>query len=119
MNPGYQDVCSGTTGHADVVRVEFDPQAVSLDQILRLFFGAHDPTTLNRQGNDVGTQYRSIILYADDRQRAAAERLLPGGQYVVDQREVAIGVQKAHLVDLCRCGDQDVRTRNSQAAHSA
>ncbi len=74
-NPTYEDVCSGRTGHAEVVRVEFDPQVISLEEVLRLFFRAHDPTTRNRQGNDVGTQYRSIILYENDEQRAAAERM--------------------------------------------
>ncbi len=72
-NPTYQEVCRGTTGHAEVVRVTFDPQVVSLTQILEFFWQAHDPTTLNRQGADVGTQYRSIILYLNDEQRRAAE----------------------------------------------
>jgi peptide-methionine (S)-S-oxide reductase len=74
-NPSYEAVCSGTTGHAEVVRVAFDPDVVSLDEILRQFFRAHDPTTPNRQGNDVGTQYRSIVLYETDGQREAAERV--------------------------------------------
>lgn len=68
-NPKYEDVCSGNTGHAEVVKVEFDTEIVSFKRILELFFIAHNPTTLNRQGNDVGTQYRSIVLYSDDKQR--------------------------------------------------
>ena len=72
-NPSYNQVTSGATGHAEVVRVEFDPDVISYSEILEIFFKSHDPTTLNRQGPDVGTQYRSAIFYADDAQRAAAE----------------------------------------------
>lgn len=73
-NPTYEEVCSGKTGHAEVIQVEFDPTRVSYEKILETFWEAHDPTTLNRQGNDVGTQYRSIILYHDARQKAVAEQ---------------------------------------------
>ncbi len=73
-NPSYEDVCTGRTGHAEVVQVEFDPNKISYEQIVDLFWNAHDPTTLNRQGADEGTQYRSIILYEDEAQKAAAER---------------------------------------------
>jgi len=73
-NPTYQDVCSGTTGHAEVIQVEFDPKVVSYDKILSTFWEAHDPTTLNQQGADHGTQYRSIILYNSDAQKLAAEK---------------------------------------------
>jgi peptide-methionine (S)-S-oxide reductase len=72
-NPTYQQVCSGTTGHAEVVQVEFDPDVISYPEVLDIFWTIHDPTTLNRQGADVGTQYRSAIYYHDDKQRAAAE----------------------------------------------
>jgi peptide-methionine (S)-S-oxide reductase len=72
-NPTYQQVCSGETGHAEVVRIEFDPKQITLDQLLELFWHAHDPTTLNRQGPDAGTQYRSIVLYRDLAQKLAAE----------------------------------------------
>jgi len=72
-NPTYQDVCTGTTGHAEVVEVQYDPLIVSYDQLLDLFWKMHDPTTLNRQGPDVGTQYRSAIFYHDDEQKQAAE----------------------------------------------
>ncbi len=75
-NPTYEEVCTGTTGHAEVVRVRFDPRVVSLENILRLFFHIHDPTTLNRQGNDEGTQYRSTILYAGEGQKATALRVM-------------------------------------------
>jgi len=72
-DPSYEQVSTGLTGHAEVVRVVFDPEAVSLPTLLELFFRIHDPTTEDRQGADVGTQYRSIILYADEAQREAAE----------------------------------------------
>lgn len=72
-NPSYNAVCSGTTGHAEVIRVEFDPSIVSLEQILDVFFLIHDPTTLNRQGADVGTQYRSAIYYCTPQQKETAE----------------------------------------------
>jgi peptide-methionine (S)-S-oxide reductase len=75
-NPTYREVCYGNTGHAEVVNVYFDPKVVSYEDILRVFFHVHDPTTLNRQGNDVGTQYRSVIYYHSDAQKAAAEKII-------------------------------------------
>jgi len=71
--PDYRAVCTGKTGHAEVVQVEYDPARVSYEQLLEVFWQIHDPSTLNRQGPDVGTQYRSIIFYSDDHERAAAE----------------------------------------------
>jgi len=73
-NPTYQQICAGDTGHAEVIQIAFDPQKVSYDKILETFWEAHDPTTLNRQGKDVGPQYRSIILYHNPAQRTAAEK---------------------------------------------
>lgn len=71
-NPSYEEVCSGQTGHAEVARVTFDVEKLSLDDVLDVFFSIHDPTTLNRQGADVGEQYRSIILYTSEEQRIAS-----------------------------------------------
>jgi peptide-methionine (S)-S-oxide reductase len=73
-NPSYEQVCSGRTGHAEIVQVTFDPGVVTYEDLLGVFFTIHDPTTLNRQGNDVGTQYRSAIFYHDEEQKAAAEQ---------------------------------------------
>ena len=75
-NPNYDDVCSGRTGHAEVVRVTFDPDEVSYRDLLSVFFTIHDPTTLNRQGNDVGTQYRSAIFYHSDEQKKDADDVM-------------------------------------------
>jgi peptide-methionine (S)-S-oxide reductase len=73
-NPTYKEVCSGATGHAEVIQIEFDPNTILYEKVLETFWDAHDPTTLNRQGADSGTQYRSIILYSDEAQKAAAEK---------------------------------------------
>jgi peptide-methionine (S)-S-oxide reductase len=73
-NPTYKEICSGKTGHAEVIQIEYDPKLVSYDKILQTFWEAHDPTTLNRQGADTGTQYRSIILYNNEAQKIAAEK---------------------------------------------
>lgn len=77
-NPTYEEVCLETTGHAEVVRVHFDPEVVSFQEILEVFFAIHDPTTLNRQGADFGSQYRSVIFYHSPEQKAEAERMLEG-----------------------------------------
>lgn len=75
-NPTYREVCAGTTGHAEVVQITFDPDVISYEEVLYIFWRIHDPTTLNRQGADVGTQYRSIILTHNDEQQAVAEASL-------------------------------------------
>jgi peptide-methionine (S)-S-oxide reductase len=72
-NPSYEDVCTGTTGHAEVIELTFDPTKISYDELLEVFWKNHDPTTLNRQGADVGTQYRSVVFYNSAEQKAAAE----------------------------------------------
>jgi peptide-methionine (S)-S-oxide reductase len=75
-DPTYQQICTGTTGHAEVVQVTFDPQVITYEEILKIFFTIHDPTTLNRQGADVGTQYRSVIFYHNAEQKETAERVI-------------------------------------------
>jgi peptide-methionine (S)-S-oxide reductase len=72
-NPTYEQVCGGRTGHAEVIKIEFDPDQIAFKDLLTVFFATHDPTTLNRQGNDVGTQYRSTVFYANEEQKKEAE----------------------------------------------
>jgi peptide-methionine (S)-S-oxide reductase len=76
VNPSYEEVGSGLTGHAETIKVEFDPSQITYRDLLEVFFFVHDPTTLNRQGNDVGTQYRSLILYQDEAQKKEAEEFI-------------------------------------------
>ena len=75
-NPSYEDVCTDSTGHAEVAQITFDPSVISYRELLEVLFSTHDPTTLNRQGADVGTQYRSVIFYADQEQKAQAEAMI-------------------------------------------
>lgn len=75
-NPSYEEVCGGLTGHAEVIKIEFDPSQIWFKDLLTVFFATHDPTTLNRQGNDTGTQYRSTVLYADEEQKRQAEAFI-------------------------------------------
>ena len=75
-NPTYRQVCAGTTGHVEIVRVIFDPDEIPFRDLLDVFFTIHDPTTLNRQGNDIGTQYRSVIFYTSEQQRKEAEKVI-------------------------------------------
>jgi len=90
LNPSYEHVCTGETGHAEVVQVAFDPGEISYENVLRVFFSVHDPTTLNRQGPDVGSQYRSAVFYHTPEQKAAAERVI---------REVeAAGIWRGRIV---------------------
>ena len=85
VNPSYEQICTGRTGHAEVVKVAFDPSQITLREILEIFFVVHDPTTLNRQGNDAGTQYRSGIYYTDEAQKQVAQDVIreiaDGGTY--------------------------------------
>jgi peptide-methionine (S)-S-oxide reductase len=75
-NPSYDDVCDGNTGHAEIIKIEYDPSVISFKNLLKIFFVSHDPTTLNRQGNDVGTQYRSVIFYTTEEEKKIAEETI-------------------------------------------
>ena len=75
-NPTYNDICTGNTGHAEVIQVEYDPEIISFGELLLVFFKTHDPTTLNRQGNDMGTQYRSVIFYQEQEQKKEAHDMI-------------------------------------------
>lgn len=75
-NPTYQEVCTGSTGHAEVIQIRFDPEKISFSEILRVFFAVHDPTTLNKQGGDIGTQYRSAIFFHSEKQKQTAESVM-------------------------------------------
>lgn len=92
-NPTYEQVCSGTTGHAEVILVEYDPTQISFNDLLTVFFATHDPTTLNRQGNDVGTQYRSVILYTNEAQRKEAEAFIAELNVGSEERPVVTEVK--------------------------
>lgn len=89
MNPNYKEVCGGGTGHAEVVSVEYDPAEISLEDILEVFFLTHDPTSLNQQGADIGTQYRSIILYTSEEQKERVEAFIDGIKKNYDKPVVA------------------------------
>lgn len=116
--PSYEQVCAGTTGHAEVVRVRFDPSVIAYEDLLRVFFALHDPTTLNRQGADVGTQYRSIVLHHDEAQRAAAEAMI--GE--LDESGVFEGPLVTELAPLegfhpAEAYHQDYRARNAEQSY--
>jgi peptide-methionine (S)-S-oxide reductase len=112
-NPTYREVCSGTTGHAEVVQVHFDPSVVSYRDLLNVFFAIHDPTTLNRQGADVGTQYRSAIFYHDEEQKTIAEGLIQelNAQQIWD-RPIVTQVEKLDKFYMAEDYHQEYFARN-------
>ncbi|WP_026376820.1 peptide-methionine (S)-S-oxide reductase MsrA [Aestuariibacter salexigens] len=114
-NPTYEQVCTGDTGHAEVVRVNFDADSISFREILEIFFALHDPTQLNRQGNDIGTQYRSAVFYHDEAQRQEAEKII---QEMTEQQiwEAPIVTQVEALHNYYQAEDyhQDYFSNNPQ-----
>ena len=94
-NPTYKQVCTNTTEHAEVVLVDYDPDVVSYDELLQVFWEKHDPTTLNRQGPDIGTQYRSAIFYFDDEQKNSATESLQKRQSVLGSRKIVTEITRA------------------------
>jgi len=115
-NPTYEQVCTGDTGHAEVTQIEFDPAKISYEKLLDVFWQAHDPTTLNRQGADEGTQYRSIILYHSEAQKLAAEKSKAGAQKNFKQ---PIVTEIAPFVKFYQAGDYHRKyyDNNSQAPY--
>ena len=112
-NPSYREVCNGDTGHAEVVQVHFDPSIVSYRDLLNVFFAIHDPTTLNRQGADVGTQYRSAIFYHDEEQKKIAEELIKelNAQQIWD-RPIVTQVEKLDKFYMAEDYHQEYFARN-------
>jgi peptide-methionine (S)-S-oxide reductase len=105
-NPTYEQICTGRTGHAEVVRIEFDPSKITYEQVIDLFWDAHDPTTLNRQGPDAGPQYRSIILYEDESQKVIAEKSKKAAQLtpLIRNRSISLSVSFRGLSSSCVAG---------------
>lgn len=116
--PGYYQVVRGNTGHAEVVQIAFDPDVISFREILDLFWKAHDPTTLNRQGNDVGPQYRSIILYHDESQLRIAEESIAAEQKTLS-RPIVTQVQPLETFYTAEVYHQDYFDKNPDAAYCA
>jgi len=116
--PTYEQICTGTTGHAEVVRIHFDPAVVSYRDLLEIFFTIHDPTTLNRQGNDVGTQYRSVIFFHDEQQKKMAEEVMASMATVWDAPLVT-EVKMAPVFYLAEDYHQNYYRQHPQQAYCA
>ncbi|MFB6099697.1 MAG: peptide-methionine (S)-S-oxide reductase MsrA [Candidatus Nanohalobium sp.] len=115
-NPNYREVCNGDTGHAEVVKVEFDEEAISLEKVLEFFFRIHDPTTEDREGPDVGSQYRSIILYRDEEQRETVEEFIEKKRSEYED-EVVTEVEKLESFYRAEEKHQDYFERNPEDAY--
>ncbi len=112
-NPTYKDVCSGLTGHAEAIEIDYDPAVVSFEKLLEVFFATHDPTTLNRQGADVGTQYRSGVFYHDDAQKRTAEEVIAKLDAAkVFPRKIVTEVTKASTFSPAEGYHQDYFAKN-------
>jgi peptide-methionine (S)-S-oxide reductase len=118
LAPTYTQVCQGDTGHNEVVRLVYDPQTISLRELLEIFFVIHDPTTLNRQGNDVGTQYRSGIYLSDDTDRAVAEQVLNEVNTALSGQAVT-EIQPLHHYTAAEAYHQDYFERNPNQGYCA
>ncbi len=118
INPTYEEVCTGSTGHAEVVLIEFDPAAISYMGLLSIFFAMHDPTVLNRQGNDVGPQYRSLILYTTEEQKAQAEASIHT-LTLLQGRKIITELKPLDAFFRAEVSQQDYYARNPQAAYCA
>jgi peptide-methionine (S)-S-oxide reductase len=114
-NPTYEQVCGGTTGHVEVVKIEYDQDVIDLEKLLTVFFATHDPTTLNRQGNDVGTQYRSVVFYSDDEQKAVAEKFIADlNASSFDGKTIVTAVEPLDVFYLAEDYHRDYFARNSE-----
>jgi len=113
-SPTYMDVSSGGTGHAEVIKVDFDPSIIKLSDILEVFFDSHDPTTLNRQGADVGTQYRSAIFYKDEDQKSVAQKMI---EDLMKEKDVVTELKLAGEFYKAEDYHQDYYKNNSEAAY--
>ncbi|HEY9381261.1 MAG TPA: peptide-methionine (S)-S-oxide reductase MsrA [Burkholderiales bacterium] len=119
-HPTYEQVCGGNTNHAEVVRITFDPHTVSYQEILQVFFVIHDPTTLNRQGNDVGTQYRSVIFYHTAKQKEIAEQVIKQlGEAKVWRAPICTEVSPASDFWIAEDYHQEYYQRNPQQSYCA
>jgi peptide-methionine (S)-S-oxide reductase len=115
-DPTYDQVCAGTTGHAEVVRVTFNPEIITLGEILDIFWALHDPTTLNRQGNDVGEQYRSIIFYENPEQRSMAEMSVRAAAALWED-PIVTDIQKLDTFYLAEAEHQDYFAHHPENAY--
>lgn len=118
VNPTYEQVCTGTTNHAEVIEMEFDPAKISYEELLEIFWKIHDPTTLNRQGGDIGTQYRSVIFYHSEQQKEIAEKYR---KLLNDQNAfgspVVTAIDKAETFYVAENYHQDYYIKNGQAPY--
>ena len=117
-NPSYREVCNGTTGHAEGIQITFDPKLVSYEDLLEIFFGTHDPTTLNRQGADVGTQYRSEVFYHSEAQKEKAEQYIQWiEQEKLYNKPIVTKVSPASIFYVAEEYHQDYYSQNSQQGY--
>jgi len=117
-NPSYKEVCTGTTGHAEVIQITFDADVISFSEILEVFFMTHDPTTLNRQGNDVGPQYRSVIFYHNEKQKEMAEKVIQlFSEESVYDRPIVTTVEPFEAFYLAEDYHQNYYNRNKGQAY--